>query len=609
MTVNIITLCSGYDSQCLALNRLKENYPEFDYKLLAWAEIDKYAIQAHNALFPHAADKNMGDITTCDWSKITEQVDILTYSTPCQSLSSAGLQHGMKQGSGTRSSIIWDVLKAIDALHPRYLLLENVKALVSKKFIGDFQDWQQQLEIRGYTNYVRVLNAKNYGVPQNRERVFMVSTNTNNAYNFPAPFELKTRLKDVLEDEVDEKYYLKQKSIDAFMEYGNKRLQSVVDKGLVKSDRIQYIDAYNQAVTEDISGTITTRVDVSNLSFIAEPKVIIEGNTHPSGHGMNGNVFSSEGLAPTITTNKGEGVKITEPLNAYDDGTCRTIKSQYYKNSTANLLRTGTYGCTGVIEFTEPNVLTAKRTEFGKAVRKDYENGNLKLSRHKMTELEPRTDGVSNTITSVQKDNLVAEPVKISQVKLNVINNFKKTMDKEPDADGWVIGGTQKHTFTGTTDNYGPCITEACGTGGGQIPMILNKTKNKQAEPTIRIPQATKKGYIEVEPGGVFDGSYPDSKTRRGRVQDGGKVSPTITAQGEPLNVYEGIEQCHYRIRKLTPRECFRLMSVSDTDIDKIQAAGISNTQQYKMAGNSIVVDVLYHIFRKMFLETEFELF
>ena len=126
---------------------------------------------------------------------------------------------------------------------------------------------------------------------------------------------------------------------------------------------------------------------------------------------------------------------------------------------------------------------------------------------------------------------------------------------------------------------------------------------NLVAEP-LRIPQATEKGYIELEPGGLFDGSYPNSTTRRGRVQDGGKTSPTLMANGEPPSYYEGKVEQSYRIRKLTPRECFRLMGVSEVYIDKIQQSGVSQSQQYKMAGNSIVVDVLEHIFRKMFVDT-----
>lgn len=127
------------------------------------------------------------------------------------------------------------------------------------------------------------------------------------------------------------------------------------------------------------------------------------------------------------------------------------------------------------------------------------------------------------------------------------------------------------------------------------------------AEEPLRIRQATKQGYIEVEQGGVFDATYPDSTTRRGRVQEGGNIAPTLMASGDAPCRYDGVKEQTYRIRKLTPRECFRLMGMSETDIDKIQESGVSNSQQYKMAGNSIVVDVLYHIFNKMFCQTKNE--
>ena len=130
----------------------------------------------------------------------------------------------------------------------------------------------------------------------------------------------------------------------------------------------------------------------------------------------------------------------------------------------------------------------------------------------------------------------------------------------------------------------------------------------------VKIPQATKQGYIEVNMGGVYDGSYPTSTTRRGRVQEGGTICPTITCNCEGIHRIEPTnkitmekQEVKYRIRKLTPRECFRLQGVDDADIDIIQAAGISNSQQYKMAGNSITVDVLYHIFRKAFVDTNVE--
>lgn len=227
--LRVVTLCSGYDSQCLALNRLREHYPEFDYKLIAWAEFDpessapidrQPAVIAHKALFPDSADLNLGDMTKIDWSKV-DDFDLLFYSTPCQSISQAGLQHGFTEGSGTRSSIIWNVRDAVVAKRPKFLCLENVKAMVSSKFVGMFNLWQRELERLHYANFACVLNARHYGVPQNRERLFLISIRIDDEQNppkfyFPKPFPLTVRLKDVLEEKVDEKYYLSDKMLEYF---------------------------------------------------------------------------------------------------------------------------------------------------------------------------------------------------------------------------------------------------------------------------------------------------------------------------------------------------------------------------------------------------------
>lgn len=216
--LKVITLCSGYDSQCMALDLIKEQFPPFDYELVAWSEIDKYAIQAHNAVYPQWAERNLGDMTKIDWSQVKE-CDLLTYSTPCQDISQAGKQRGLEKGSDTRSAILWHTERAIRELRPKYLLMENVAALVTKKFIKHFQEWQELVNSYGYTSYAQVLNAKDYGVPQNRKRIFMVSirNDLDQRFEFPQPFPLDIRLKDVLETDVDEKFYLSDKIIKGFM--------------------------------------------------------------------------------------------------------------------------------------------------------------------------------------------------------------------------------------------------------------------------------------------------------------------------------------------------------------------------------------------------------
>lgn len=229
-TLKIITLCSGYDSQCLALERLKRDFPGFSYELVAWAEYDpaskaptnkQPAVIAHNALFPQWAGRNLGDITKINWWGQNIECDLLTYSTPCQSISAAGLQHGFAEGSGTRSSIIWNVSDAIKALRPKFLLLENVEAMVQSKFIGMFNLWQSELENLGYRNFPKVLNAKNYGVPQNRPRIFLVSVRDDGdapRFFFPEPFPLERKLKDVLEENVDEKFYLSDERVQGLID-------------------------------------------------------------------------------------------------------------------------------------------------------------------------------------------------------------------------------------------------------------------------------------------------------------------------------------------------------------------------------------------------------
>ena len=215
--LNVITLFSGYDSQALALNRLG-----IPYDLAAWCEIDRHAITAHNALFPQWKDRNLGDVSRVDWaewhSRHPQPIDLLTYSSPCQDFSSAGLQRGGEEGSGTRSGLLWETERAVRELRPRHLVFENVGGLVSDKFIDLFNRWQARLNGYGYTNFQQLMNAKDYGVPQNRLRIFMVSIlDCPRAYYFPHPFPLTRRLKDVLEQNVPERYYLKDEQVQKLM--------------------------------------------------------------------------------------------------------------------------------------------------------------------------------------------------------------------------------------------------------------------------------------------------------------------------------------------------------------------------------------------------------
>lgn len=212
--LKVFTAFSGYDSQCMALDRIG-----IPYELVGWSEIDPFAIQAHNALYPQYADRNAGDISKINWGGQSD-FNLFTYSFPCTDISNAGLQKGLSEGSGTRSGLLWECRKAIEAKMPKYLMMENVKALLSEKFKPEFYKWRDYLTSLGYESYTKIINATECGIPQNRERVFMVSILGNHKpFHFPAPFPLEKRLKDVLEDDVDKKYFLSDKAIVGFLNH------------------------------------------------------------------------------------------------------------------------------------------------------------------------------------------------------------------------------------------------------------------------------------------------------------------------------------------------------------------------------------------------------
>ncbi len=219
-----LTTFSGYDSQLMAADVLKEWHPDFQWTCKGWSDIDKYVCQMHNLVFPQFADCALGDITKIDWHAVRDslqgrEVDLFTYSSPCQDISQAGKQMGLQEGSDTRSALLWRVADAVEVLRPKYLLQENVAALVSQKFMPDFQKWLDKFSSLGYVSRWARLNAKNYGVPQNRDRVFCLSMRRDVAfdYQFPEPFELTTRLGDVLEEEVADRYFLKDDAVSKFL--------------------------------------------------------------------------------------------------------------------------------------------------------------------------------------------------------------------------------------------------------------------------------------------------------------------------------------------------------------------------------------------------------
>ena len=412
--LKVVTLFSGIGAQESALDKL-----EIPYEIVGYSEIDKFAIKSYTCLY--GEQPALGDIT-----KIEElpECDLCTYSFPCTDISIGGDKKGLidENGNKTRSGLLLDVERLLDVAKaknklPKILLMENVKNLVSKKFKPDFDRWLSKLEELGYENYWQILNAKNYGVPQNRERVFVVSflkeLHMDN-YEFPAPFKLEKRLVDVLETNVPESYYLSQQIID-------------------KIKKSNFRSEADRVLKGDYSYTLRAR-DFKDPLCVEEPfKVASRG--------------------------------------------------RYVENQSANL----------VCEPTEQR-------------------------------LEANKEGISNTLTTVQKDNYVVEP-KVMQVA----------------------------------------------------------------------------NYLEGE------GNYWKNPNN-GRIYSGEGLAPTLNCTGggnrEPKVITDiGVNDDGFRVRKLTEREYWRLMGFTDEQVDNVKAIGMSKSQMYKQAGNSIVVDVLYYIFKNMKLD------
>lgn len=421
--LKVLELFAGIGACSKALENLG-----IEHEIVDAVEIDKHAIKAFNAI--HGTNFEPQDITK--WDKDIE-CDLIMHGSPCQDFSVAGKQAGGDEGSGTRSSLMYETLRIVEKLKPKYVIWENVKNLLSQKHRHNFDAYQEAMEKLGYVNYYKVLNAKDYCVPQNRERVFTVSILGDGDFEFPEPTPLDKKLKDVLENKVDEKYYLPDEKARA-LKFTNPEASYCLDANYYKGTNInQYLCKHRRQL-----------VKVGDLNIKGQDNIK--------------RVYSAEGVSPTLSTMGGgqREPKVVEPFVVASRG--RNLDNP--SDSTA--------GAT-----------TEQR-------------------------LEPKFDGTTNTLTSVQKDNLVALP----------------------GAYGRDFGSRGKIQ---DLDKESSTLQAAMGEGGGNVPL----------------------------------------------------VAPT------------------YRIRKLTPRECYRLMGFDDASFDRASKV-ISNTQLYKTAGNSIVVPVLEVILKEL---------
>ncbi len=433
-----------------------------DYELVGFSEIDKWAITSYCAIHNVDESLNLGDVSKI---KDVPDCDCITHGSPCTSYSVAGKGKGGDKGSGTESSLMWYTVSIVTEKKPKYVIWENVKGILTKNHKHNFELYLNDLENLGYNNYWKVLNAKDFNIPQNRERVYVISIRKdidNNFFTFPAPLPDKgIRLKNLLENKVDEKYYI-----------NNERTEELLEK--LKSKEI------SNSIRVGGRGSI----DRHQWDLIAEP---------------------------TIVASRG----------------------RYTENKTEQ-------------------------------------------------QLEPNKEGVSNALTSVQKDNLVLEPNKLQFVggidSKNWIGGDKKLSRNYPQ-------GNRVYSTDGIACNQ----TTNGGGLGGTTGLYLEKTNKLQLFTNLS--------------GGKWD----KMKDSLRRVYDEKGICPTIsTCQGGHR---EPKVQSQYRIRKLTPLECWRLMGFEDKDYWVARKAleetyyngrDRSNSQMYKMAGNSIVVNVLEGIFNNL---------
>lgn len=588
--------------------------------------------------------KNLGDISKV---KRLPRANFVTYSSPCQSFSVAGKLAGAAKTctkcghkwdidfsnpdynykcpvcgnaslESTTSGLLQEVQRLLSIAYeenelPEYLLLENVKNLVGKKFKPQFDAWVKWLDSIGYNTYYQILNAKNYGIPQNRERVFAISIRKDvdtNGFTFPEPIPLTTRLKDILEHNVDEKYYLP-----------DDRIEKILNSSFMQEKkRIQ---------TTDVCDTLLARdwKDPKCVPIEEEPQVKQIGNCMPSTNRANpnqGRVYDKEGISPALTTMEGgnrQPMVIEEepfivasrgrnPDNPSDRTTGAPTEQKLEPNfsGTTNCLTSVTkdnYVC-------EPQVLRAERTEYGKAIRKQYEAGEVDEKISNMREMKPRTDGVSNTITTLLKDNYVAEPI--------IYDDYNSRIPQDQDAITTLTTNCGASAERNGVKIIEPTIVkdDKVAIVEDQFPGSRDARIYKEYSPTLRqncggLQVANGEEESEINPnlvGGIGEKNFGKQYRQGNRVYDSNEIAMALNAQ--PVGntggysylyaVEEEQPKIRWRIRKLTPKETTRLMNFTDKDYEAM-AKYVSASSIYKADGNSIVVACLIAIFSSLFLE------
>ena len=310
---------AGYGSQSLAFKYIQENHPEFDFKVVGYSEIEPSAIQAYRLL--HGWDiPNFGDVTRIDWNEVPD-FDFISWSSPCQDFSNAGLRKGGEEGSGTRSSLIFQEKRMLAVKKPKYVMLENVKGLLSEKMRKYFFQYLRDLDSFGYTSFYKILNSKDYGIPQNRERIFVISIlrtedEPNPEYHFPSPIKLETTVEDMLEDNVSPEYFLSQQHLEKYLSKAdiNESIKKLYPEDSDTKNSLWMISfSYSQyrhvkCNELHLHGSLSERWSFNHQENLMCDKIIKLANLQIKGRiEQQTRVYSTKGISPTLNSAMGHG--------------------------------------------------------------------------------------------------------------------------------------------------------------------------------------------------------------------------------------------------------------------------------------------------------------
>lgn len=558
--IKVLSLFSGIGAFEKALTNIGINY-----NLVGFSEIDKYAIKSYCAIHGVSEELNLGDITNIDISKLPKDIYLLTHGSPCQDYSVAGQGKGGDKDSGTRSSLMWYSVEIIRHCRPKIVVWENVKNVLSKKHIHNFEHYIQDLESIGYTSYYKVLNAKDFGVPQNRERIYCISIlGDHESFEFPEGFPLELRLRNILEDQVEEKYYLSE-------EIQNRFKQTKVGGNIIGTTAPEFRSVGHKDRVYNPDGIIGTLIasDYKQPKQIIDAKPVRLGGVFDDEKGKHqaGSIWDKEGISPTLDTMQGGWRQplVTEDPKIIEHKMVQEVKVRKYKvdiEKLKNVLKTNKQKL-GLTINDISNALNVSKTTVEHWFRNDdcfsIPDAEIWLDLKKLLQIET--------------DEVMDKSIMEFEVKPNCYDMSNRIYDE---------------------NGIAPTLT--C-TGEGGAKKIVQYEKKIQVDENIK-PSAKVNFEREKEEISKSDKDIYQCECKSGWQDNkvGIKVAPTLRASSSHTCVYSD-----YRIRKLTPLECWRLMGFSDEDFYKAQSIPTSNTQLYKQAGNSIVVKVLEQIFKNLF--------